>query len=262
MKIKKCGSVSINNHSMSVKEKDRIKFYNMLMNTNVKTDNLTSNNNRVIFSNDNNHKDNETREDGNVDWKTIYKKHAVISPNDGLLKRKNTHNISENLSNDNFAHKSIFQGDFSTKNKVLKLKNKRMNKIKKKLLNYKNDPFNSSLKKNNNSFNFVVKPFLLRDKIINDSFANNKDNKNNKVKKFNKKININKNKNNHNNNKLFNIDLNSNRNNNNSFEFQNPLISINKSQNINTYKNNAQNIFISENTPNYRSGDKQNISNE
>ena len=264
MKIKKCGSVSINNHSMSVKEKDRIKFYNMLMNTNVKTDNLTSNNNRVIFSNDNNHKDNETREDGNVDWKTIYKKHAVISPNDGLLKRKNTHNISENLSNDNFAHKSIFQGDFSTKNKVLKLKNKRMNKIKKKLLNYKNDPFNSSLKKNNNSFNFVVKPFLLRDKIINDSFANNKDNKNNKVKKFNKKININKknNNHNHNNNKLFNIDFNSNRNNNNSLVFQNPYSSISKSQNLNTYKNNDQNNFFSENIPNYRSGDSINISNE
>ena len=262
MKIKKCGSVSINNHSMSVKERDRIKFYNMLMNTNVKTNNSPPSNNRVFFSNDNHHKDNETKEEGNFDWKTIYKKHTVLSPNNGILKRKHTHNISENLSNDNFVHKSIFQDEFSTKNKVLKMKNKRMNKIKKKLLNYENDPFSSTLKKNNNSFNFVVKPFLLRDKIINDSFANNKDNKDNKVKKFNKKININKNKNNHNNNKLFNIDHNSNRNNNNSFEFQNPLISINKSQNINTYKNNAQNIFISENTPNYRSGDKQNISNE
>ena len=266
MKIKKCGSSSINNHSMSVKEKDRIKFYNMLMNTNVKTDNSPSNNNRVVFSNDNNHKFNKVKEDGNIDWKTIYKKHTVISPNNGLLKSKHTQNMSENFSNDNFVHKSIFQGDFSTKNKVLKLKNKRMNKIKKKLLNYENDPFNSSLKKNNNSFNFVVKPFLLRDKIINDSFANNKDNKDNKAKKFNKKINTNKNNNknnhNHNNNKLFNIDFNINRNNNNSLVFQNPLCSISKSQNLNTYKNNDQNNFISENIPNYRSGDSININNE
>ena len=181
MKIRKWSNAPIINHSMSVKEKDRIKFYNMLMNTNVKTENSSSDKNRLIFSNNNIHKDNKTKQDDDIDWKTIYKKHTVLSPNEGLLRNRNTQNISENFSNDNFVHKSIFQGDFSTKNKVVKLKNKRMNKIKKKLLNYENDPFSSSLKKNNNSFNFVVKPFILRDKIINDSFGTNKDNKDNKT---------------------------------------------------------------------------------
>ena len=262
MKIKKCGIASINNHSMSVKEKDRIKFYNMLMNTNVKTDNSPSNKNRVILNSNNNPKDNEIKEDGNIDWKTIYKKHAVISPNNNdLLKSKQSQNLSQNFSNDNFVHKSIFQGDFSTKNKVLKLKNKRMNKIKKKLLNYENDTSNNSLRNNNNSFNFVIKPFLLRDKIINDSSANIKDNKENKVKKFNKKTNINKNYNNQNSNKILNIELNINHKDNNSIVFQNSHSSISKSQNLNTYKN-EQNNLISENIINYRSGDNININNE
>ena len=67
MKIKKCGIASINNHSMSVKEKDRIKFYNMLMNTNVKTDNSPSNKNRVILNSNNNPKDNEIKETTTLD---------------------------------------------------------------------------------------------------------------------------------------------------------------------------------------------------
>ena len=267
MKIRKWSNAPIINHSMSVKEKDRIKFYNMLMNTNVKTDNSSSDKNRLIFSNHNIHKDNKTKQDDDIDWKTIYKKHTVLSPNDGLLRNRHTQNMSENFSNDNFVHKSIFQGDFSTKNKVVKLKNKRMNKIKKKLLNYENDPFNSSLKKNNNSFNFVVKPFILRDKIINNSFGTNKDNKDNKTKKFNKKININKknnknNNNNHNNYNLLNIDFKRRNKDNNSLLFHNHPSSISKSQNLNNYINNAQDNFISENIPIYRNGDNIKINNE
>jgi hypothetical protein len=167
----------------SKKEKYQNKFYNSLMNKYMQSHKIPINrhinketNNQNILSNSNNSIEAQDKFKPITQKRNFRIQNYNANTNVYNFDKPNIQNKS--ISNQNSKFTIKLRKDKDINNDIInETNNNKMKKINKKIINIKNNRINrlSYSKPSNNQYFFAEEPFLLDDKVINNSFINNQE---------------------------------------------------------------------------------------